>query len=411
MTEEIRTFKTQRSGLGIIFKWVFILFNLAMVLWLFSYWLKVGPLLDSGSNAERAGATIGTTIGTAYILLTWIPGVIILGIPVLLTKGKIVEVKKTQNTKSSSSSAAIIFFILMLIIIFVVSNPTPEKTKPSNKITKSVITETFQRPISEYNISSYSEPSREMKDAALEAFKEDPNQIIDMISLYVDKKNWWMVRNKTETLLETDDSNIIEWHRIALENLEKEKVNVASTENASSYKLQQHKQSNDEEGQVKKLTDHHHANNQRPQNWSISYSSSPMDDSKTISATTTAIKTVDTWLDEVTPLLNIRCKENKTDLIFISDTYFNSVYGRYSEAKIRYRIDENKPITEYWTESTDNKAVFSKNPIATLRKIADANVLLVEFTPHNSNQVTTEFNISGLRPLLKEIADTCNWKL
>ncbi|MBK9586864.1 MAG: hypothetical protein KA178_12920 [Alphaproteobacteria bacterium] len=109
--------------------------------------------------------------------------------------------------------------------------------------------------------------------------------------------------------------------------------------------------------------------------------------------------------------LEPRCKENKTDFYFNADTNFDVIYGRHSQAEIRYRIDEQKPITEYWSESTDGKAAFSDTAINTLRKMADAESILIEFTPHNASPVTAKFDIHGLRPLLQKIAETCNWKL
>jgi hypothetical protein len=63
MAKIIRTAKYVRGPLGV--KWAFIVFNFLMLWWLFGYWSSVDPLLHSGSEAHRAGATIGATMGTA----------------------------------------------------------------------------------------------------------------------------------------------------------------------------------------------------------------------------------------------------------------------------------------------------------------------------------------------------------
>ncbi|MBK9586867.1 MAG: hypothetical protein IPO55_13505 [Alphaproteobacteria bacterium] len=93
-----------------------------MILWLFSYWVQVSSHFDSGSEAEKLGAAIGTSLGTGFIMMTWTLGVIILGIPVLLTKGKIVEIIETAEFKNrNSSKTGFLLFILMAFLIFLVA--------------------------------------------------------------------------------------------------------------------------------------------------------------------------------------------------------------------------------------------------------------------------------------------------
>ena len=49
---------------------------------------NVGDLLDkAGSEAERAGAAVGTTLGIAIILFFWVVGTVILGMLALVTRG------------------------------------------------------------------------------------------------------------------------------------------------------------------------------------------------------------------------------------------------------------------------------------------------------------------------------------
>ncbi|RWC22415.1 MAG: hypothetical protein E5V25_02760 [Mesorhizobium sp.] len=59
-----------------------------MVLWLFSYWSKIGGMLDQGSQAEKAGGAIGAAIGTSMLVFFWVAGDIILGLFTLMTRGK-----------------------------------------------------------------------------------------------------------------------------------------------------------------------------------------------------------------------------------------------------------------------------------------------------------------------------------
>lgn len=81
--------RPRRGLFGVIFKWSFILFNVLMVLWLFSYWGAIGEMSKEGmSSAAEAGTAIGATIGSGMLLTIWVFGDIILGMFVLFTRPK-----------------------------------------------------------------------------------------------------------------------------------------------------------------------------------------------------------------------------------------------------------------------------------------------------------------------------------
>ena len=81
--------KLKRGFFGKLFKWSFIGFNILMVIWLFSYWGSIGDLANTaGSQAEKAGAAIGGTIGTGMLFGIWVFGDIILGLFVMFTRPK-----------------------------------------------------------------------------------------------------------------------------------------------------------------------------------------------------------------------------------------------------------------------------------------------------------------------------------
>jgi hypothetical protein len=94
MAKIVRTVKHVRGAFGKFIKWVFILFNVLMVFWLFSYWSDIAPMLNTGSQAEQAGAAIGSTLGTGMVIMIWGLGAVILGIPVMLTRGKRIEIEE-----------------------------------------------------------------------------------------------------------------------------------------------------------------------------------------------------------------------------------------------------------------------------------------------------------------------------
>jgi len=82
--------KPKRGFFGKLFKWLFILFNLLMVVWLFSYFGLIGESLDTTTtnSAEEAGTLIGGSIGSFFLIMVWALGDIILGLFVLFTRPK-----------------------------------------------------------------------------------------------------------------------------------------------------------------------------------------------------------------------------------------------------------------------------------------------------------------------------------
>lgn len=85
----VQLYKPQRTFFGKIVKWSFVIFNIFM---LFSFIAGMGNaskgIESATSEAERAGATIGTGIGAMVIIIIWASGAFILGIITLLTRPK-----------------------------------------------------------------------------------------------------------------------------------------------------------------------------------------------------------------------------------------------------------------------------------------------------------------------------------
>jgi hypothetical protein len=84
----VQTEVRKRSVLGHVVKWVFILFNVLMLTWLIFGIGGATEGYEQMSEAEQAGTAIGAGIGVMMILTIWVLGDIILGIGVLLTRGR-----------------------------------------------------------------------------------------------------------------------------------------------------------------------------------------------------------------------------------------------------------------------------------------------------------------------------------
>ena len=80
--------KPKRGFFGKLIKWGFIGFNILMAIWFIGGMGAATDGMDAMSEAEKAGAAIGTGIGAAMILSIWVIGDIILGLFVLFTRPK-----------------------------------------------------------------------------------------------------------------------------------------------------------------------------------------------------------------------------------------------------------------------------------------------------------------------------------
>lgn len=81
--------RPKRTAVGKIIKWVFILFNLLMILLMWGGCSNTSEVMSSAqSSAEQAGATIGAGLGLTFMLFIWALGDVILGLLVLFTRPK-----------------------------------------------------------------------------------------------------------------------------------------------------------------------------------------------------------------------------------------------------------------------------------------------------------------------------------
>ncbi len=88
----------KRGFFGKLFKLLFIAFNILMIIWLGSYWITAGDLINNAaSEAEKAGGAVGATIGTGVLLFFWVAGDVILGLFTLLTRGQTVVITEEKK--------------------------------------------------------------------------------------------------------------------------------------------------------------------------------------------------------------------------------------------------------------------------------------------------------------------------
>lgn len=102
MSTVVRTERRQRSPWGEFIKWVFVAFNVLMLLWLISA-LNAVSQFTAPSDAARVGHALGSVIGISMVLGLWVIGDAILGAFVLLTRGNKVIVEETSAVVDAHS--------------------------------------------------------------------------------------------------------------------------------------------------------------------------------------------------------------------------------------------------------------------------------------------------------------------
>tara|TARA_Y100000590_G_C15403280_1_gene894678 strand:+ start:447 stop:839 length:393 start_codon:yes stop_codon:yes gene_type:complete len=99
--------KPNRSLLGNIFKWWFVIFNILMVVWIGSAINTTDEAIqDSEDEYEEAGAAVGGTIATGFICGIWFIGAVIFGMLAMVTKpsGTVITTTVPQTVAEDSTA-------------------------------------------------------------------------------------------------------------------------------------------------------------------------------------------------------------------------------------------------------------------------------------------------------------------
>jgi hypothetical protein len=95
--------RKKRGIFGTIVKWLFIAFNIFMLIALINGFSAATHDYNHLSDAGKAGAAIGTTVGVTLVLVLWGMGDLILGIIVLLTRGEKILLQVDQVPETNNS--------------------------------------------------------------------------------------------------------------------------------------------------------------------------------------------------------------------------------------------------------------------------------------------------------------------
>ncbi|KQZ29134.1 hypothetical protein ASD50_18250 [Mesorhizobium sp. Root552] len=88
----------KRGFFGMVFWLMFLAFNALMALWLVFTIKSASDQFQATSDAaSQAGTAVGGTIATGVLLWIWVFGDIILGLLVMLSRGRKVTIERTIN--------------------------------------------------------------------------------------------------------------------------------------------------------------------------------------------------------------------------------------------------------------------------------------------------------------------------
>lgn len=144
--------------------------------------------------------------------------------------------------------------------------------------------------------------------------------------------------------------------------------------------------------------------------WRVSQDTSPMDGSETVTLDLDSEDSIQGWVKSEKPTLIIRCKENRTEVYVVTGMAASVEFGTEGHT-VRTRLDDRKPVSQRWSDSTDHKALFAPNPIPLAKRLANAKKLAFEFTPFEASPAIAEFDLTGLESHLGKVASACGWRV
>jgi hypothetical protein len=134
---------------------------------------------------------------------------------------------------------------------------------------------------------------------------------------------------------------------------------------------------------------------------------SKFDDSTTVMFRNESDTAVRGWLTQKKPTLVLRCQEHRLDAYVVTGMSSQPEVGNFQKYTVRLRFDDRKPVSESWSESTDNEALFAPSPASFIHRIAETKLFVFGFTPFHASPATVTFDVHGLADHLDALSRNC----
>jgi len=102
--------------------------------------------------------------------------------------------------------------------------------------------------------------------------------------------------------------------------------------------------------------------------------------------------------------LVLTCEDGSTDVYVIWRQYL----GTY-DLDVTWRIGSGEEMTELWSLSTDNEAIFAPEPVKLIKNLMMDELFLIKTAPFGSGPVTLVFNTAGLEAEIADLGTDCGW--
>lgn len=133
--------------------------------------------------------------------------------------------------------------------------------------------------------------------------------------------------------------------------------------------------------------------------WKVTINTSPVDDSKTVTASLDANESVKTSLGEERPTLIVRFKEGK-----LSAYVYYGLYLGVDEIPVTLRFGSEKAVNEKWDMASSHKAVFVAGSVSQfLQNLKNSESFLIRLTPFGESPVTSTFSTEGVTSVVDSI--------
>jgi len=136
--------------------------------------------------------------------------------------------------------------------------------------------------------------------------------------------------------------------------------------------------------------------------WQLVVDSDPGDESKTIHMMVAALNQLESQKGRAALVLS--CEGGVTDVYVIWRQYL----GTY-DLDVTWRVGSDPDVTESWSLSTDNEAIFAPEPAQLIKHMMANEQFLIKTSPFGSSPVTLQFNTGGLEKEIAPLREACSW--
>jgi hypothetical protein len=143
--------------------------------------------------------------------------------------------------------------------------------------------------------------------------------------------------------------------------------------------------------------------------WQVYTSTSKFDNSTTVLLSLEANDSVDGWLTTTVPTMNVRCMEGEIDVFVNIGMPAEVEYGKTDSATVRVRLDQNQAVELIMNESTDDDALFFRDPYDVILAMLQSREMVFGFTPFNADPEVTTFDLVGLANVIGPLKKSCKW--